>query len=25
MINDGRTTEDPFASGDDDDLMLEGF
>lgn len=25
MINDGRTTNDPFASGDDEDLMLEDF
>ncbi|AOY87553.1 hypothetical protein BKP64_04845 [Marinobacter salinus] len=25
LINDGRVVEDPFASGDDEDLMLEGF
>lgn len=25
MINDGKVVEDPFASGDDEDLMLEGF
>lgn len=25
LINDGRTTNDPFASGDDEDLMLEDF
>lgn len=25
LINDGRTTSDPFASGDDEDLMLEDF
>lgn len=25
MINDGRTVNDPFASGDDEDLMLDDF
>lgn len=25
LINDGKVTEDPFASGDDEDLMLEDF
>lgn len=25
LINDGKITEDPFASGNDDDLMLEDF
>lgn len=25
LINDGRTVNDPFASGDDEDLMLEDF
>jgi phospholipid-binding lipoprotein MlaA len=25
LINDGRTVDDPFASGDDEDLMLEDF
>ena len=25
LINDGRTVDDPFASDDDEDLMLEDF
>ncbi|MBC7183498.1 MAG: VacJ family lipoprotein, partial [Marinobacter sp.] len=25
MINDGKVINDPFASGDDEDLMLENF
>jgi len=25
LVNDGKITEDPFANGNDEDLMLEDF